>query len=141
MGEFFVVVCCTGTPKLEGEIIAEGLRPYMNKRRLLPWKDIFKSWILKPLVVEYSRYRQYWPGRIKDYLDIPSNQVRKQRLEQVLSFLMRFQLEEINENFYKLMGSDQPLEQDHPFDVNWVKYDKLGRSGGDNHDREPSQSM
>ena len=125
----------------EGEIIAEGLRPYMNKRRLLPWKDIFKSWILKPRVVEYSRYRQYLPGRIKDYLDISSNHVRKQRLEQVLSLLMRFQLEEINEEFYKHMGTDQPLEQDHPFDVNWNKYDQLGRSGGANDDREPSQSM
>lgn len=85
----------------DGEIVAEGLQPYMNKRKLLPWKEIFKSWILKPRVVEYSRYRQYLSGRIKDYLNVPSNHVRKQRLEQVLALLTRFQLEEINEDFYK----------------------------------------
>jgi transposase len=122
----------------DGEVIAEGQRPYMNKRKLLPWKDIFKSWILKPRVVEYSRYRRYLPGRIKDYLDIPSNHVRKQRLEQVLSLLTRYELEEINENFYKYMVIDTPLEQDHPFDVNWNEYDQLGRQGGLNDVREPS---
>lgn len=122
----------------DGEVIAEGLRPYMNKRKLLPWKEIFKSWILKPRVVEYSRYRRYLPGRIKDYLDIPSNHVRKQRLEQVLSLLTRYELEEINENFYKHMVIDTPLEKDHPFDVNWSEYDQLGRQGGLNDVREPS---
>jgi len=125
----------------DGEIIAEGLRPYMNKRKLLPWKEIFKSWILKPRVVEYSRYRKYLPGRIKDYLDVPSNHVRKQRLEQVVSLLTRFQLEEINEEFYKFMMVDQPLEQNHPFDVNWNEYDQLGREGGLKNDREPAQSV
>jgi hypothetical protein len=125
----------------DGEIIAQGLRPYMNKRKLLPWKEIFKSWILKPRVVEYSRYRQYLPGRLKDYLDIPSNHVRKQRLEQVSALLTRFQLEEINEDFYKHIETDQSHEQDHPFDVNWNEYDQLGRQGGENDDREPAQSV
>ena len=27
----------------DGEIIAEGLRPYMNKRKVLPWKEIFNA--------------------------------------------------------------------------------------------------
>jgi hypothetical protein len=115
----------------DGEVIAQGLRPYMNKRRLLPWKEIFKSWILKPRVVEYSRYRQYLPGRLKDYLDIPSNYLRKQRLEQVSALLTRYQLEEINEDFYKHIKTDQSLEQGHPFDVNWNEYDQLGRQGGE----------
>lgn len=125
----------------DGEIIAQGLRPYMNKRRLLPWKEIFKSWILKPRVVEYSRYRQYLPGRLKDYLDIPSNHVRKQRLEQVSALLTRFQIEEINEDFYKHIETEQSLEKGHPFDVNWNEYDQLGRQGGENDDREPTQSV
>jgi hypothetical protein len=125
----------------DGEIIAEGPRPYMNKRKLLPWKAVFKSWILKPRVVEYSRYRQYLPGRIKDYLDIPSNHVRKQRLEQILSLLTRFQLEEINEDFYKHMVMDQPIEQNHPFDVNWNEYDQLAQQGGSNDARESTKSL
>lgn len=125
----------------DGEIITEGPRPYMNKRKLLPWKAVFKSWILKPRVVEYSRYRQYLPGRIKDYLDIPSNHVRKQRLEQILSLLTRFQLEEINEDFYKHMVMDQPIEQDHPFDVNWNEYDQLAQQGGSNDARESTKSL
>ena len=32
----------------DGEIIAEGLRPYMNKRKVLPWKAIFKSYCSGP---------------------------------------------------------------------------------------------
>lgn len=101
----------------DGEIIAEGLRPYMNKQRLLPWKDIFNAWRQKPWIVEYSRYRQYQPGWIKEYLDIPSAHVRKQRIEQVLALLTRYLLEEINEDFYKHMMADPTPEQNHPFDV------------------------
>ncbi|WP_391209906.1 IS21 family transposase [Psychrobacillus sp. L4] len=114
----------------DGEIVAEGPRPYMNKRRLIPWKQIFQSWVLKPRVVEYSRYRRYLPGRIKDYLDIPSNHVRKQRLEIILALLSRYQLEEISEDFYKLVETDSVLEEDHPYDVNWNEYDQLGHQGG-----------
>ncbi len=122
----------------DGEIIAEGLRPYMNKRKLLPWKDIFNAWRQKPRVVEYSRYRQYLPGRIKEYLSIPSVHVRKQRIEQVLALLIRFPLEEINEDFYKHMMTDSHPEQNHPFDVDWNQYDDLGQQGGANNDREPA---
>ncbi|WP_170006012.1 IS21 family transposase [Bacillus fonticola] len=122
----------------DGEIIAEGLRPYMNKRKVLPWQDIFKAWRLKPRVVEYSRYRQYLPGRMKEYLSIPSSHLRKQRIEQVLTLLTRYSLEEINEDFYKHMMADQSGEGDHPFDVNWNQYDQLGRQGGVEDDREPA---
>lgn len=54
---------------------------------------------------------------------------------------MQFQLEEINEEFYKLMGTDQPLGKGNAFNLNRNKYDQLGRSGGVNDEREPSQSM
>jgi len=122
----------------DGELIVEGLRPYMNKRKLLPWKDIFIGWRQKPRVVEYSRYRQYLPGRIKEYLSIPSAHVRKQRIEQVLALLIRYPLEEINEDFYKHMMADSHPEQNHPFDVDWNQYDGLSQQGGANNDREPA---
>lgn len=122
----------------DGEIIAEGLRPYMNKRKVLPWKEIFGAWRLKPRVVEYSRHRQYLPGRIKEYLDIPSAHLRKQRIEQILALLTRYPLEEINEDFYKHMMADPSPEQDHPFDVNWNQYDELSHQGGVSDDREPA---
>ncbi|MBV6682347.1 IS21 family transposase [Bacillus sp. JRC01] len=125
----------------EGEIISEGLRPYMNKRRILPWKEIFNSWRLKPRVVEYSRYHRYLPGRIKAYLEIPSVQVRRQRIDQLLALLTRYSLEELNEDFYKHVLTDSPLEKDHPFEVNWEHYDQLTQRGGESYDREPARSV
>ncbi|RBR34873.1 hypothetical protein EB06_00274 [Enterococcus cecorum] len=51
-----------------GEILLDDYRPYMKKRKALPWLSIIKTWIHKPRVVEYSRYNKYLPGRIKEFL-------------------------------------------------------------------------
>ena len=49
----------------EGEVLLSDARPYMRKRRLIPWKDILKDWVYKPRVVGHSRYREYLPGACK----------------------------------------------------------------------------
>jgi hypothetical protein len=42
----------------DGEILLEDFRPYMNKKRAIPWLSVFKDWIRKPRVVPYSRYQK-----------------------------------------------------------------------------------
>lgn len=107
-----------------GEIILEDFRPYMKKRRFLPWVDIIKGWLEKPRVVGYSRYQKYLPGRLKDYLLVESIQIRKKRLNEMLNLLVRYDLKAINENFYELIGQSIQ-EEDHPYGVNWESYDSL----------------
>ena len=116
----------------DGEIILEGYRPYMSKRKELPWLRIFKDWLNKPRAINYSRYFKYLPGRIQNYLDVPSHQVRQLRVKEFLSLLVRFQMEEINERFYDLLDS-QKNEADHPYDVDWKQYDQLTELEADSH--------
>ncbi|MCH3905112.1 MAG: IS21 family transposase [Lactobacillus sp.] len=49
----------------DGEIIAEGPRPYMNKKRIIDWKVILSDWRNKLSTMHYSRYWKYLPERIK----------------------------------------------------------------------------
>lgn len=115
----------------DSEVISSGLRPYMNKRRALPWKEVLHGWMEKPRVVEYSRYRRYLPGRLNDYLTISSLPVRRERISFILSLISTHSMQEINDRFYELASEYQHSEneKDHPYDVNWGQYDQLARQG------------
>lgn len=45
-----------------GELLMNEYRPYMNKKRLIPWSDILKQWSNKLNIVSYSRYWKYLPA-------------------------------------------------------------------------------
>lgn len=113
----------------DGEIISSGFRPYMNKRRAIPWKEILQDWRMKPRIVNYSRYHRYLPGRLKEYFRIDALSIRKERIDFVLSLLATHSMAEINEYFYELQESKstESQEEKHPYDVNWGQYDQLAR--------------
>jgi hypothetical protein len=111
-----------------GEILYSDYRPYMNKKRDIPWSSILKAWLHKPRVVNYSRYSPYLPKRIFEYLKIDDLSIRKERIKWLIGLLANHDMNEINERFYDFVEqqSDQLKEPKyHPFDVDWAKYDQL----------------
>lgn len=112
----------------DGEILLSDARPYMKKRRFIPWKDILKEWLKKPRVVGHSRYTPYLPTRIQEYLTIPSLALRKQRINELITLLVTHDMKEIDQNFYEYMGRSSE-EQEHPYGVNWTEYDALSPKG------------
>ncbi|MGM0209430.1 integrase, partial [Enterococcus sp. DIV0421] len=110
-----------------GELLMNDYRPYMNKKRLIPWSDILKQWSDKLNVVSYSRYWKYLPARLQNYLAIDNNHIKYRRIHQILSLLTTYDIQQINEQFYELV-----VQEDVPsdFDVNWSNYDALTKSGG-----------
>lgn len=111
-----------------GEILYTDYRPYMNKGRKIPWPSILKSWLHKPRVINYSRYSNYLPGRIREYLSIDNLNLRKERLSVIISLLTTNDINEINERFYELItkqNEGENRESSHPYDVDWAKYDAL----------------
>lgn len=112
-----------------GELLFEGLRPYMNKERQIPWKSILKNWLKKPRSVIYSRYFPYLPGRISQYLKIELMELRKERVIWLIGLLSNYDMQEIDTLFYDLLpkeeGQKEMTKEDHPYDVNWSLYDSL----------------
>ena len=112
----------------EGEILLSDARPYMKKRRFIPWKDILIDWLKKPRVIEHSRYTPYLPTRIKEYLTVPSLALRKQRLNELITLLVNYDMKEIDLNFYEYIAKNSE-DQEHPYNVNWTDYDALSPKG------------
>jgi transposase len=112
-----------------GEILSDEYRPYMHKKRAIPWSDILKEWTQKLNVVSHSSYWKYLPSRLQNYLAIDNNRIKYRRLKQLLGLLATYEMQQINELFYELI-----VQEDAPsdFDVNWTKYDALTHSGGKN---------
>ena len=111
-----------------GEILHSDYRPYMNKGRNIPWLSILRGWRSKPRAVSYSRYNPYLPGRIATYLNIEELNIRKQRLDWLISLLVTHEMNEINDKFYDLLQEQPERVSDptpHPYDVDWSKYDLL----------------
>ena len=111
-----------------GEIMLEDYRPYMHKSRAIPWHSILKSWLGKPRVVNHSRFAEYLPGRIREYLSIPDFTIRKERLKWLIGLLVNHDMEEINDCFYELLepsGSTETKSESHPYSIDWSKYDQL----------------
>jgi len=114
-----------------GELLSKGPRPYMNKTREILWQSILKNWLRKPSSIIYSRYFPYLPGRIAHYLNSDSMKLRKERTEWLVSLIVKYDMQEIDNRFYELL----PIEKDdresfhdsieHPYDVNWNIYDSL----------------
>ncbi|TCP16082.1 hypothetical protein EV207_1951, partial [Scopulibacillus darangshiensis] len=120
-----------------GEILYEDYRPYMHKSHKIPWDSILKSWLAKPRVVDYSRHAAYLPGRIAEYIKVTNYDIRKERMKWLISLLATYEMAEINEQFYELVGMQPSMLQEpdnHPYDIDWAKYDQLqnltGVAGG-----------
>jgi transposase len=109
----------------DGEILLEDFRPYMNKRRALPWLSLIKSWVHKPRVLNHTRYRDYLPGRVKEFLLTDNLLVRKKRLESLAALLVTHDMKRINEEFYDLIEKEQLNSDSNPYEVNWNQYDAL----------------
>lgn len=115
-----------------GELLSKGPRPYMNQTREIPWQSILKNWMRKPRSIVYSRYFPYLPGRIAHYLNIDSMKLRKERVQWLVSLIIKYEMQEIDDRFYELL----PIEKEEresfhdsieppPYDVNWNIYDSL----------------
>lgn len=101
-----------------GEVLLDDYRPYMKKRKALPWLSIIKTWIQKPRVVEYSRYHKYLPGRIKEFLLVDNLIIRRKRLEALASLLVTYDMKRINEEFYDLIEQDKLPSDSIP--MRWI---------------------
>lgn len=122
-----------------GEILYEDYRPYMHKRRNIPWGSILKNWLFKPRATEHSRFATYLPGRIQEYLKVDDLTIRKERVRWLLGLISTYEMEEINERFYELAydPADEIISDNlHPYGVDWTKYDQLQSSlGGESYER------
>jgi len=107
-----------------GEILIDDYRPYMSKRRAIPWHTVVKEWIRKPRVVPYSRYANYLPGRVKDYLLVEDLTLRKDRLNALANLLVTRDMQSINQAFYELFQNNTA----DPYGVDWTRYDSLAPS-------------
>ncbi|WP_238942721.1 hypothetical protein [Planococcus beigongshangi] len=96
----------------------------------LPWKMVFLGWREKPRALEHSRYRPYLPSRLAEFLLVPSLELKRARIEFVLSLLPNHSVLEIDANLYELISRLDENEIAHPFEVNWDNYDNLGQSEG-----------
>lgn len=114
-----------------GEVLSKGPRPYMNQTREIPWQSILKNWMRKPRSIVYSRYFPYLPGRVAHYLDIESMKLRKERVQWLISLIIKYDMQEIDERFYELLPIENEEREsfddsiEHPYDVNWNIYDSL----------------
>lgn len=111
-----------------GEILYQDYRPYMHKNRKVPWISILNSWLTKPRVVDYSRHAAYLPGRIAEYLKVANYEIRKERMKRLIAMLATYEMAEVNEQFYELVGKQSFALQNpsnHPYDIDWNKYDQL----------------
>ncbi|WP_175616059.1 hypothetical protein [Piscibacillus halophilus] len=98
----------------------------MHNERNIPWKSILYSWLNKPRVVTYSRYKPYLPTRIYEYIRIENMELRKERIRWLIQYLTWYDMNQINELFYELVEEQSSSEiQDHPYNVNWSMYDQL----------------
>jgi len=109
----------------DGEILLEDFRPYMNKRKALPWQSIIKTWIHKPRVLNYSRYCDYLPGRVKEFLLTDNLLIRRKRLESLSTLLVTYDMKRINEEFYDLIEKERLNGDSNPYEVDWNQYDAL----------------
>ena len=114
-----------------GEMLSKGPRPYMNKSREIPWNSILKNWVRKPRSIVYSRYFPYLPSRIAYYLNIDSMKLRKERVQWLISLIIKYDMREIDSRFYELLPEEDTEREsfhdsiEHPYDVNWNMYDSL----------------
>lgn len=111
--------------KPNGNLLYTDFRPYMRKKRDIPWKDIFKGWSRKPRVVTYSRHSRYLPERVKGYLTIEDLLERKSRIKQILELLEGRKMQDIEEDFYYLI-SKKEIEF-HDYNIDWKLYDSLAK--------------
>lgn len=106
----------------DGELIDEGPRPYMHKKRAINWSAILIDWRLKTRAMTYSRYWKYLPERLKLYLNHSDWEEQLARIEQILSLLVNHDMQEINQNFYELIGESDINET---YSVAWENYDSF----------------
>lgn len=97
----------------------------MKKRKALPWLSIVKGWIQKPRALPYSRYNEYLPGRIRNYLMVDNLAIRQERLKALATLLVTNDMKGINSNFYELIEEEKFGSEANPFDIDWSKYDIL----------------
>jgi len=109
----------------DGEIIAEGPRPYMMKKRAIDWQAILLDWRRKLRAMHYSRYWKYLPERIKLYLSHPDWKEQANRVDQLLVLLVTNDMLGIDQNFYDLIGSSKEADA---YDVDWYDYDAFLKS-------------
>ncbi|UAT32976.1 hypothetical protein K7T73_20255 (plasmid) [Bacillus badius] len=109
----------------EGETLLEDYRPYRKKRRLLPWNDILKGWLEKTRSIHDSRYFPYFPGRISEYLSVPSIELRRRRVNELLNLLVQYDIQKIHDDFYHLILQEGQEDARHPYEINWIEYDAL----------------
>lgn len=112
-----------------GEILYEEKRPYMMTKRALPWESILNEWYKKPRSYGHSRHAEYLPGRIWEYLNIQNLMIRRERLGWLRSRLVLHSITEIDERLYELLSQSDAYSdiEEHPYDVDWSKYDSLNR--------------
>ncbi|HCZ1050250.1 TPA: IS21 family transposase, partial [Staphylococcus aureus] len=104
----------------DGEIIAEGPRPYMMKKRAIDWQAIILDWRRKPRAMHYSRYWKYLPERIKLFLSHSDWKEQNQRLNHLLELLVTHDMLGIDTNFYELIDT---ADQSDAYDIDWQHYD------------------
>lgn len=108
-----------------GELIHEDLRPYIYRKRAIPWSTTLKDWKQRLSKISYSRYWKYLPERIQVYLRIDQLRLLYQRIDHLLDLLVSYTMTELNERFYELVTGEN---EESICDVNWQNYDTLTQS-------------
>ena len=73
------------------------------------------------------------PARVREYLLTPSLSLRKQRINEIITLLVQYDMKGINEQFYELISKNDEVVS-NPYDVEWSQYDALQPIGDENHE-------
>lgn len=104
----------------DGEIISEGLRPYMMKKRAIDWQATLPDWRRKSRAMHYSRYWKYLPERIKLFLSHPDWKEQEKRLNQISGLLVTHDMLGIDTHFYDMFSASTTTDA---YDIDWHQYD------------------
>lgn len=112
-----------------GEIIYEGLRPYMNKSNPIPWLYIFEQWLIKPRAVSYSRHFKHLPVPLQHYFLHQKQQLTK-RVKGIYELITdEYTLDEIA----KLLHEESRLERE-PHELRYLlEAKKIAATDPDSH--------
>ena len=106
----------------DGDIISEGPRPYMDKKRAIDWQMILLDWRRKLRAMTYSRYWKYLPERLKLYLSHPDWKEQARRVDQLLGLLVTHDMADIDQHFYDLIDNTNTVDS---YEVDWQTYDAI----------------
>jgi len=86
----------------EYNIVSTVPRAYTGKVKEVPWLEVFKGYRKKPRSVIHSQFSRMLPQNIKEYVTIDDLEMRKDRINNFISYLSVYNIDSIEKAINKL---------------------------------------